>query len=127
MSWPMDGPVGGTPTSMAAVIGAGRRVDGRRWLFENIRSIEVVLARNAHQCEQCVTAGIGEGCPHAMGCSHLADRADRPVRCNPFAGGMCEKGRELDLPGGLVDRRGLDRGDFVLAQALADDIEATCQ
>jgi hypothetical protein len=40
---------------------------------------------------------------------------------------MCQKGRELDLPGGLVDRRGLDRGDLVLAQALADDVKPAGQ
>ena len=40
---------------------------------------------------------------------------------------MCQKGRELDVTGGLVDRGGLDGGDLLLAQALADNIEAAGQ
>ena len=40
---------------------------------------------------------------------------------------MCQKGRELDVAGGLVDRGGLDGGDLLLAQALADNIEAAGQ
>ena len=36
---------------------------------------------------------------------------------------MCQKGCELDLPGGLVDRRGLDGRDLLLAQALAHNIK----
>jgi hypothetical protein len=32
--------------------------------------------------------------------------------------------RELNLSRTLIDRRGLDRGYFLLAQVLADDIQA---
>ena len=37
---------------------------------------------------------------------------------------MRQEGREADLSCRLVDHRGLDRGDLVLAQAFADNIEA---
>ena len=54
----------------------------------------------------------------------FADRANRPVGGDPFARGMGEQGGELDLPARLVDRGGLDRGDLMLAEDLADDIKA---
>jgi hypothetical protein len=38
---------------------------------------------------------------------------------------MGEEGGELDLPARLVDRGGLDRGDLMLAEDLADNIKAT--
>ena len=36
---------------------------------------------------------------------------------------MRQKGRELDLTGGMVDGGGLDRGYLMLAKGLADDIK----
>ena len=36
---------------------------------------------------------------------------------------MGEKGREIDDPGGLVDRGGLHGCDLLLAQRLADDLK----
>ena len=58
-----------------------------------------------------------------MGRSRFADRADRPVGRDPFAGGMDERGGEPDQAVVLIDRGGLDRRDLVLAQAFADKIE----
>ena len=57
----------------------------------------------------------------------FADKADGPVRGNPFPGGMSQNGRELDLTGGLIDRGRLEGSDLVLAEALPDDIKATGQ
>jgi hypothetical protein len=37
---------------------------------------------------------------------------------------MCQERREPDLAAFLVDGRSLDRGDLMLAQALADDIKS---
>jgi hypothetical protein len=38
---------------------------------------------------------------------------------------MGERGREVDEPARLIDRRGLDGGDLVLAQRLAHNLETT--
>ena len=54
----------------------------------------------------------------------LADRADRPVGRNPFAGGMNERRRKFDQAALAVDGGGLNRCDLVLAQAFSDQIEA---
>ena len=42
---------------------------------------------------------------------------------NPFARGMRQHGRQIDRAGGLVDRRGLYGGDFMLTQGFAHDVE----
>src|SRR5258708_3283275 len=44
-----------------------------------IRRIEVIFAGNAHQREQRIAPGVGEGGSHPMRGSRFADRADRPV------------------------------------------------
>jgi hypothetical protein len=41
--------------------------------------------------------------------------ANRPVRRNPFPGGMRQHGREIDPAGSLVHCRGLDRGNLMPA------------
>jgi hypothetical protein len=41
--------------------------------------------------------------------------------------GVRQHGREIDDAGGLVDRRGLHRRDFVLAQGLAHDVKPARQ
>ena len=74
-----------------------------------------------------VAAGIGQGGAHALGTGHLGDGADRPIRGNPFARGMGEHGGQIDDAGGLVDRGGLDRGDLMLTERLAHDVEAARQ
>ena len=53
----------------------------------------------------------------------FGNRADRPVRSDPFARGMREHGCQIDDPGCLVDRSGLHGGDLILAQSLAHDLE----
>ena len=74
-----------------------------------VRRIEVVLAGNADQGEQGIAAGVGEGSAQSMGRGRLADRADRPVRGHPFAGGMDEGGGKLDQPMVGIDGRRSER------------------
>ncbi len=90
-----------------------------------IGCIEVVFAGDADQREQRVAASIGQGCAHAMRARHLGHGTDRPIRGNPFAGGMRQHGGQVHDAGGLIDRGGLHGGDLVLAERLAHDVEAT--
>jgi hypothetical protein len=57
----------------------------------------------------------------------LDHRAHRPVRGNPFPRGVSQKRGQIDKACGLIDRRGLDRGDLVLAERLAHNIETARQ
>jgi hypothetical protein len=52
---------------------------------------------------------------------------DRPVGGDPFAGGVREQGGKVDLSRGLLDPGGLDGCYLLLAQRLADDVQATCE
>ena len=100
----------------------------RRWCGRaKIGRVEIVLAGNADQRKKGVAAGIGQGGAHALRACHLGDRTDRPVRGNPFARGVRKHGGQIDDACGLVDRGGLDRGDLVLPQRLAHDVEAARQ
>ena len=59
-----------------------------------------------------------------MRCGHsLGDRTDRPVRGHPFARGMRKDGGEADQPSLRIDCGRLDRGELVLAKALADNVD----
>ena len=60
------------------------------------------------------------------GCG-LADRADRPIRGDPFARGVSQHRRQIDDAGGLIERGGLDGRDLMLAERLAHDIEPACE
>src|SRR6266567_8160453 len=96
----------------------------RNRLAVQVWRIEVILAGDADEREERVAAGVGQGCPHAVRGRHVADRAYRPIRGDPFARGVGEYGSQRDRAGRLVDRRGLQDGDLVLAQGLAHDVEA---
>jgi hypothetical protein len=48
------------------------------------------------------------------------------VRRDPFPGRMGQHGGQVHNACGLIDRRGLDRRDLMLAQGLAHDLEAAC-
>src|SRR5271154_5326722 len=65
-----------------------------RWRCE-VRCIEVILARNADQREQRIATSIGERCSHPMRGGGLADRANRPIRGDPFARRMRQYSREV--------------------------------
>ena len=92
-----------------------------------IRRIKIVLAGDAHQGEQRIAPGIGQGGSHAVRRGRLGDRADRPVGGHPFAGRMCQHGGELDEASLLVDRGGLNHGYFLLAETLSDQVESRGQ
>jgi hypothetical protein len=90
----------------------------------SLRSIEIVLARNPYQREEGVAASVGQGSAHPMRRCHVAHRAHRPFRGDPFARRMGEHGGEGDQTGRLVDGRSLENSDLMLAESLADDLEA---
>jgi hypothetical protein len=56
-----------------------------------IRRIEIVFPGNSDQREQRISPRIGEGSPHPMRGRRFADRADRPVRGDPFARRMRQR------------------------------------
>ena len=103
------------------------RGNRRRRLREQVGRIEIVLAGNADQGKQRIAPGIGQRRSHPVRGRGLADRADRPVRGDPFPRGVRQQRGQPDLAGVLVDGGGLDGGDLVLAEALADDIKAAGQ
>src|SRR5262245_33007204 len=106
-----------------------RAVDRRRrqggWSVTKIRRIKIILAGDANECEQGIATSVGQRSAHALGIGGLGDRTDRPVRGDPLAGGVGERGGQMDHPGGLIDRGRLKGGDLVLTQRLAHDIEPT--
>ena len=87
-----------------------------------IGRIEIVLAGYPDQSEQAIAAGISEGSSEPVWRCRFADRANRPIRRHPFAGGVNQRGGEADEPSILVDCRCLNGRNLVLAQAFADDI-----
>jgi hypothetical protein len=99
-------------------------LDRRRRSFQKIGRVEVVFAGNSDECKQSISPRVGQSGSHAMGRCSFADATDWPIRGYPFAGGMGQKGRQLNLAAVLVDGGGLDRRDFMLAKAFAYNIEA---
>src|SRR5216684_6878379 len=93
-------------------------LDRRRMLNEKVRRVEVVLAGDPDQGEQRIATSVGQSRSHTVRSCGLAARADRPVRRDPFPGGMGQQRGQPDLAAILVDRGGLNRGNFVLAEAL---------
>ena len=88
-----------------------------------VGGIEVVFPGDAHEREQSVAARIGECRAHALRVCCFGNRANRPIRRDPLAGGVGQHGRELDHAGRLIDGGGLYGGDLVLAERLAHDVE----
>jgi hypothetical protein len=70
------------------IAGLRGRTDGGAATEWQIRGIEIILTGNPNQGEQGIAPGIGEGGSHSMRGGGLSDRADRPVRGDPFAGRM---------------------------------------
>ena len=98
---------------------------GRARTITKIGRIQIVLASNPDQREQCVAAGVGQRGAHALGIGSFGDGTNRPIRCDPFAGGVRKRGGQIDHPGGLVDGGGLHGGNLMLPERLAHDVEAT--
>src|SRR6516164_1671528 len=76
-------------------------VSGWRWrarTITKIRRIQIVLASDADQGEQCIAAGVGQCRAHALGIGSFGDRTNRPIRCDPFAGGVRKGGSQIDIP-----------------------------
>jgi hypothetical protein len=48
-------------------------------------------------------ASVGQRGTHALGIDGLGDRTDRPIRSDPLARGMGERGGQMDHAGGLID------------------------
>jgi hypothetical protein len=68
-----------------------------------IGRIQVVLAGDADEREPGVTAGVGEGRTHALGIGSFGHGTDRPIRCDPFAGGVRKRGGEIDDADRMID------------------------
>ena len=83
-----------------------------------IGGIKIILPGNADQGEQGIAPGISQRRPHPMRSGGLANGADGPIRGDPLSRGVGQYGGQIDDPGGLVDGRGLDRGDLMLARVL---------
>jgi hypothetical protein len=98
---------------------------GGWWPDQGIRRIEIVLTGDSYQGKQGIAAGVGEGRSHPMRRIGIPDGAYRPLRGHPFAGGMDQQGGEKDLV--RLTSGCLNDGDLVLAQGLADDVEAASQ
>ena len=118
--------IAGTPAVTGGMTGgtlcAGRAIS--RWSgTDQIRRIEIILAGNADEGEQRIAPGISQRRSHAMRGGGLGDGADRPVRGDPFPGGMGQHGGQIDDAGGLIDGGSLYRRDLMLAQGLAHDLE----
>jgi hypothetical protein len=92
-------------------------MDGRE-----IRRIHVVLAGDPDQDEEGIAPGIGQCRAHPMRGIGVAGCTDRPVRGQPFAGGMRQYRGQPDQPALLVDCGALDGGNLMLAETLADQI-----
>ncbi len=59
-----------------------------------------------------------------MGSYRLGGRANRPVGGDPLTRGVHQRGRQLDQADLPVDRGTLNRCNFMLAKAFANDVEA---
>ncbi len=83
-----------------------------------IRRIEIILAGNPDQRKKRVPSCVGEWGPHATRGGNFTDRANRPVGGNHSRRVRQHRG-EIDEASGLINRRGLHGGNFVLGQHFA--------
>jgi hypothetical protein len=88
-----------------------------------IGRVEIILAGNANQREQCIAAGIGQRRSHAVWRCRFTDGTDWPIRRDPLSRSVRQHRGEVDNLSRLIDRGGLDGGDFMLAQHFAYDVE----
>src|SRR5262249_25225124 len=102
-----------------------RRWQQRGWPSTEIRRIKIILAGNANEREQGIAASISQRGAHALGIGGFGNGADWPVRRDPLAGGVGERGGQIDHAGALIDGGRLLSGDLVLPQRLTHDVEPT--
>jgi hypothetical protein len=122
LPWLVDRAIGRFATVWSAL--ACVRGNRRRRFREQVGRIEIILTGNTDEGKQRIASRIGQRRSHPVrGCSFIGC-ADRPVRGDPLPRSMRKQGGQPDLAGALVDGRGLDGGDLMLAQALADNIKA---
>jgi len=103
--------------SLTATIPASATGEGERtFRYASLASgLEIVLAGNSDQREQCIAPRICQRRPHLVRGCHFGHGAYRPVRRDPFSRGMGEHCGELDQPRLLIDGGGLHRRNFMLA------------
>ena len=112
---------------LAAMIGSQRLLEAGFWYGAEIRRIEVIFPGNPDQREEGVSAGIGERRAHALRRAGVADRANRPIRRQPFTGSVGEHGRQSYQASVLIDLGRLHSRDLMPAQALAHDFKTARQ
>src|SRR5271169_3843212 len=91
---------------------------------QKIRCIEVIFAGNPDKGEQGIAPRVGESGSHPSRGGRVGDSADRPIRGDPLSRRMGQYGRQVDGAGSLIDGSRLHGCDFVLAQGLANNVEA---
>src|ERR1700730_15969582 len=72
--------------------------------IKEIRRIKVILAGDANEREQSVAASVGQSRAHALGTDDFSNGTDRPIRSNPFARSVGERGGQIDHARSLIDR-----------------------
>src|SRR5262249_55614111 len=83
--------------------------------WQEVGSIDMVLASNTDQREQRVAPGVGQRRAHAMWCGCLADCTYWPIRRDPFSRGVGKDCAEPDNASIVVDGSSLHRRDLILA------------
>jgi hypothetical protein len=102
-------------TSIADRLPVGAQLLSLRTRADQIWGVQIVFAGNADEREQSVAPGIGQGRAHAMRPFSLRNRADWPVRGDPFSRRMRQYRCQIDDPRRLIDHRSLHGSDLMLA------------
>src|SRR5262245_59986296 len=80
-----------------------RRRQQRGWSITEIRRIKVIFTGDANEREQGVPASVRQRGAHALGVGDLGDRTHRPIRSDPLARGVGERGGQMEHAGALID------------------------
>jgi hypothetical protein len=92
--------------------------------LRSVGRVKIIFTRDTDDGKERIAAGAGQRHAHPLRYSHIAERADWPVRRDPFAGGVGKDGRKPDHTGLLIDNRRLHNGQFVFAKGLSNNLEA---
>ena len=85
---------------LAAIIGSRRLLDPCFGQSTEIRRIEIIFPGNPDQREEGISSGIGQRGAHALRRAGVANWANRPIRRQPFTGGVGEHVRQWHRTGG---------------------------